>query len=148
MISKKILQVLARSCKILPRSCDDYFLTRSCPDLTGSSKILARCSTWVSKLENIVAETFYFLSMFTRLPTSVNIVAETKLIFREAKMFPNKFRNIFVAETMFPSLPKTGNMTKHQQETMFSRQRSLVSRGLHTRKTHKTTCCHKLAADF
>ena len=24
---------------------------------------------------------------------------------QEAKMFPNKFRNIFVAETMFPRLP-------------------------------------------
>ena len=34
-----------------------------------------------------------------------NIVAETKFASQEAKMFPNKFRNIFVAETMFPSLP-------------------------------------------
>ena len=43
--------------------------------------------------------------MFPCLPTSGNIVAETKFAFQEAKMFPNKFRNIFVAETMFPSLP-------------------------------------------
>ena len=46
-----------------------------------------------------------FLPMFPCLPTSGNIVAETKFASQEAKMFPNKFRNIFVAETMFDSLP-------------------------------------------
>ena len=39
------------------------------------------------------------------LLTSGNIVAETKFASQEAKMFPNKFRNIFVAKTMFPGLP-------------------------------------------
>ena len=73
-------------------------------------------------------------------------------------MFPKKFRNIFVAETMFsslltcfqinninntlrfvranisqqmfPSLPTVGNMTKHRQETMFPQQCFLVCPGL------------------
>ena len=67
----------------------------------------------LGKLGNIVAETFNFLSMFPCLPTPGNIVAETKFASWEAKMFPDKFRNIFVAETMFPSLPATGNMRKH-----------------------------------
>ena len=40
------------------------------------------------------------------LPTSGNIVVETKFAPQEAKMFPKKFRNIFVVETMFPSLPQ------------------------------------------
>ena len=44
--------------------------------------------------------------MFPCLPTPGNIVAETKFASWEAKMFPDKFRNIFVAETMFPSLPR------------------------------------------
>ena len=34
--------------------------------------------------------------------TSGNIVAETKFAFQEGKLFPNKFRNIFFAETVFP----------------------------------------------
>jgi hypothetical protein len=38
------------------------------------------------------------------MPTPGNIVAETKFASREAKMFPNKFRKIFVAERMFLSL--------------------------------------------
>ena len=42
---------------------------------------------------------------YVSYPTSGNIVAEAKFAFQEAKMFPKKFRNIFVAETMFPSLP-------------------------------------------
>ena len=45
------------------------------------------------------------VSMFPYSLTSGNIVAETKFVFQEAKMFPNKFKNIFVAEAMFPSLP-------------------------------------------
>ena len=53
---------------------------------------------------NIVAETLCFLSMFPSLPTLGNIVAETKFASQEAKMFPNKFRNIFAAETIFPDL--------------------------------------------
>ena len=40
------------------------------------------------------------------LPTSGNIVAKTKFASQEAIMFPNKFKNIFVAETKFPSFPK------------------------------------------
>ena len=67
----------------------------------------------LGKLGNIVAETFCFLSMFPSLPTTGNIVAETKFASREAKMFPNKFRNIFVAETMFPSLPTCFQLEKH-----------------------------------
>ena len=53
------------------------------------------------KLRNIVAETLCFLSMFPCLPTSGNIDAETKLTFasKKAKMFPNKFRNIFCCGT-------------------------------------------------
>ena len=46
------------------------------------------------------------------LPSSGNIVAETKFASQEAKMFPKKFRNNFVAETMFPSLPPGGEHDK------------------------------------
>ena len=59
----------------------------------------------LGKLGNIVAETSPFLSMFLWLSISGNIVAETKLASPRTKVFPNKFRSIFVAETMFPSLP-------------------------------------------
>ena len=38
--------------------------------------------------------------MFPCLLVSGNIVAETKFASQEAKMLPNKFGNIFVAETM------------------------------------------------
>ena len=72
------------------------------------------------ELENIVAETLCFLSMFPCLPTSRNIVADTKFTFHEAKMFPNKFRNIFVVETMFPSLPTRFQMCP-TLETLFFR---------------------------
>ena len=58
--------------------------------------------------------------MFPCLPTSRNIVAETKLACKEAKMFPNKFINIFVVETMFPSLPTCYRMFL-ARETLFSR---------------------------
>ena len=44
---------------------------------------------------NIVAETLCFLLMFSCLPTSGNIVTEIKFASQAAKMFPNKFRNIF-----------------------------------------------------
>ena len=54
------------------------------------------------------------------LLTSGNIVAETKFASHEAKMFPNKFRDIFIAEAMFPSL-----LARFQvfpvQKTLFSR---------------------------
>jgi hypothetical protein len=46
-----------------------------------------------TRLGNNVAETYCFLSMFFSLPTPVNIVLGTKFASREAKMFPNKFRN-------------------------------------------------------
>ena len=42
-----------------------------------------------------------FLSMYPCLPTSGNIVAEAKFASQEENIFSNKFRNIFVAETMF-----------------------------------------------
>ena len=42
--------------------------------------------------------------MFPCLPNSGNTVAETKFASHEAKMFLRKFRNIYVEETMFPSL--------------------------------------------
>ena len=71
-------------------------------------------------LGNAFAEILCFLSMFPCLPTSGNIVAETKFASQEAKMFPNKFRNIFVAETMFPSLP-TCFQVLPARETLFSR---------------------------
>ena len=58
--------------------------------------------------------------MFPRLPTLGNIVAETKFASQEAKMFPKKFRNIFVAETMFPSLPTCFQMFP-ARETLFFR---------------------------
>ena len=58
--------------------------------------------------------------MFPCLPTSGNIVAEIKFASQEAKMFPKKFRNIFVAETMFPSLPTCFQMFP-ARETLFSR---------------------------
>ena len=57
--------------------------------------------------------------MFPCLLTSENVV-ETKFASQEAKMFPNKFRNIFVAETMFPSLPTCFQIFL-TQETLFSR---------------------------
>ena len=57
--------------------------------------------------------------MFPRLPTSENIVAETKFASQEAKMFPNKFRNSFVAETMLPGLP-TCFQVFSARETLFS----------------------------
>ena len=47
-----------------------------------------------------------------------DIVAETKFSSQEAKVFPNKFRNIFVAETMFPSLPTRFQMFP-ARETLF-----------------------------
>ena len=47
----------------------------------------------VSELGNTVAETLCFLSMFSCLPTSENVVAETKFASEE---FTSKFRNIFV----------------------------------------------------
>ena len=81
---------------------------------------LSSCNKALGKLGNIVAETLWFLSTFPCLPTSGNIVAETKFASREAKMFPNKFRNIFVAETMFPSFPTCFQMFS-TRETLFSR---------------------------
>ena len=79
--------------------------------------------------------------MFPYLPTSGNIVAKTEFASKEAKMFLNKFRNIFVAEAMFPSslicfqmfavrLPTVANMRKHRQKTMFPQQCFLVFLGL------------------
>ena len=60
-----------------------------------------------------------FPFMFPCLPTSENIVAKTKFASQEAKMFPNKFRNIFVKETMFPGLP-TCFQTFPAREALFS----------------------------
>ena len=57
--------------------------------------------------------------MFPCLPTSGN-VAETKFASQEAKMFSKKLRNIFVAETMFPSLSICFQMFP-ARETLFSR---------------------------
>ena len=74
----------------------------------------------MGKLGNIVAETLCSLPMFPCLPTSGNIVAKTKFASQEAKMFLKKFRNIFVAETMFPSLPTSFQMFP-ARETLFSR---------------------------
>ena len=42
-----------------------------------------------------------------------NIVAETKFAFQEAKVFPNKLKDILVAKIMFPSLSTSENMRKH-----------------------------------
>ena len=39
--------------------------------------------------------------IFLCLSTSGNIDAETKFAYQKAKVFPNKSRNIFVADTMF-----------------------------------------------
>ena len=75
----------------------------------------------MGRLGNIVAETFSFLSMFPCLPTPGNIVAETKFASWEAKMFPDKIRNIFVAETMFPSLPTCFQLEKHFSLSMSMR---------------------------
>ena len=58
--------------------------------------------------------------MFPCLPTSGNIVTETKFSSQEAKIFPKKFRNIFVAETMIPSLPICFEVFL-ARETLFSR---------------------------
>ena len=51
--------------------------------------------------------------MFRCLPTSGDIVAETKSS-QEAKMFSNKLRKNFNAETMFPSLPTCFQQEKHR----------------------------------
>ena len=58
--------------------------------------------------------------MFPCLPTLGNIVAESKFASQEAKMFPNKFRNIFTAEAIFPSLSTCFQMFL-TRETLFSR---------------------------
>ena len=51
---------------------------------------------------------------FLSLSTSANIIAETKFCFvLEAKMFPIKFRNIFVAEILCPSLHTCFQLKKH-----------------------------------
>ena len=71
----------------------------------------------LGKLGDIVAETLCFLPLFPCLPASGNIVAEIKNC---EKMFRKKFRNIFVAETMFPSLP-TCFQTFPALETLFYR---------------------------
>ena len=73
----------------------------------------------LGKLGNIVAETLCFLSMFSCLPTLKNIVEETKFVSKEVEMFPKKFRSIFVAKTMFPSLP-TSFQVFPAEETLFS----------------------------
>ena len=73
----------------------------------------------LGKLGKIVAETC-FLTMFHCLPTSGNIVAETKLATQDAKIFAKKFRNVFVAQTMFPSLLACFQMFP-ARETLFSR---------------------------
>ena len=57
--------------------------------------------------------------MFPCLPTPGNIVAETKFASWEAKMFPDKFRNIFVAETMFPSLPTCFQLKSDKMAEVF-----------------------------
>ena len=48
---------------------------------------------------------YQYFPVYSPLDTFV----ETKFAFRGAKMFPNKFKNIFVAETTFPSLPAMRN---------------------------------------
>ena len=49
-----------------------------------------------------------------------NIVAEKQFASQDAKMFPIKFRNIFVVKTMFSSLPTCFQMFP-TRETLFSR---------------------------
>ena len=71
-------------------------------------------------------ETLCFLLMFPCLPTSGNTVAETKFTSQKAKMFPKKFRKIFVVKTlcflsMFPCLPTSGNTVA---ETKFTFQKA------------------------
>jgi hypothetical protein len=49
----------------------------------------------LGKLGNIVVETFVIFDVSSKvLPTCGNIVAETNVASREAKMFPCEFRNI------------------------------------------------------
>ena len=55
--------------------------------------------------------------MLPCLATSGNIVAETKFASQEAKMFLNKFRNIFVAETMFSETTASRQLQKVQNKT-------------------------------
>jgi hypothetical protein len=50
------------------------------------------------------------------------MVAETKFAFRDAKMFPNKFKNIFVVETMFSSLPTCSQPNRHAQDYIHGRK--------------------------
>ena len=60
------------------------------------------------------------INVFLSLPTSGNIVVETKFAFQETKRFPKKLRNIFVAETiMFPGLPTCFQIIS-ARETLFS----------------------------
>ena len=58
--------------------------------------------------------------MFPCLSPLGNIAVETNFATQGAKMFPNKFRNIFVAETIFPSLPTCYQMFI-ARGTLFSR---------------------------
>ena len=84
--------------------------------------------------------------MFPSLPTLANIVAETKFCFvLEAKMFPYKFRNIFVAETICPSLPHVSNVSstrnidfpiKHDRKTAVCNKQS-------DKKTMRANVFHK-----
>ena len=76
----------------------------------------------LGKLGNIVAETLCFLPMFPCLPTSGNIVGETKFASQEAKMFPNKFRNISVEETMFLVCPHVFKLSQHEKHCFTTRR--------------------------
>ena len=62
-------------------------------------------------------------------PTNVSLLphlrkhccgSKIKFASQEAKMFPKEFRDIFVAETMFPSFPTCFQMFS-ARETLFSR---------------------------
>ena len=67
--------------------------------------------------------------IFPCLPTCGNIVAETKLVFRESKTlrFPIINTNFFVfvfpkCFSLFPNLPTMGNLAKHRYGTMLPQQ--------------------------
>ena len=64
------------------------------------------------------------VSLFVHFESG-NIVAKTKPSTQDAKIFPNKFRNLFVAETMFSSLLTCFQMFP-ARETLFSRLGKLV----------------------
>ena len=81
--------------------------------------------------------------MFPCLRLQETFVAETKFASREAKMFLNLFRNIFLPQHMFPRL-RTEEIF---QETIFPQQWSLVCGRLKKRRLLRQRQRQKLSSN-